>query len=339
MHKIVVDTCVWLDLIKDPNHETLLNILDELIKHNELVLIVPKTVIEEFSRNKARVIKESSQSISSVIKRAKEVVDKLGDNKKKKTVIDLLNDVDYKIPTLGATLLTSVSRIEKLLNKSVVIETTDAIKLRAAERAIEKKAPFHRTKNNFNDAIIIETYAALLESKDISNVRFAFITHNKNDFSLPTDERKPHPDFQNYFSKVKSRYYIKLSEAVHRIRPDLVSELIIENEWVEEPRSFNEILLAEGELLDKVWYNRHQNWLYHIEKGEHKIVSKSNGAYNPKETPMEIYNGARKAAAKVEKKYGMENLGPWDDFEWGMINGKLSALRWVLGSEWDFLDT
>jgi hypothetical protein len=31
--------------------------------------------------------------------------------------------------------------------------------------------------------------------------------------------------------------------------------------------------------------------------------------------------------------------GGYDDFEWGMINGKLPALRWALGDEWDFLDT
>lgn len=42
---------------------------------------------------------------------------------------------------------------------------------------------------------------------------------------------------------------------------------------------------------------------------------------------------------KAEEEVGITELGPWSDFEWGMVNGKLSAIRWGLGDEWDMLDT
>jgi hypothetical protein len=48
---------------------------------------------------------------------------------------------------------------------------------------------------------------------------------------------------------------------------------------------------------------------------------------------------AREGRERVEKTYAVDDLGPFDPFDAGMLNGKLSALRWVLGSEWDFLDT
>ena len=55
--------------------------------------------------------------------------------------------------------------------------------------------------------------------------------------------------------------------------------------------------------------------------------------------PPEIQARAHAAVRAIEERYGTENIGPWDDWGWGFVNGKLSALRWVLGSEWDFLDT
>jgi hypothetical protein len=48
---------------------------------------------------------------------------------------------------------------------------------------------------------------------------------------------------------------------------------------------------------------------------------------------------------ELEAKYGRDTLrepigdGHHEAWQYGFISGKLSALRWVLGSEWDFLDT
>ena len=81
---------------------------------------------------------------------------------------------------------------------------------------------------------------------------------------------------------------------------------------LETPRSEKEILAAIDELFDKVWYNRHLFFRSEVLSGEKTV--------NP-----EIWQGALKAARKVEKRYGKANLGPWGDFEWGMINGKLSG--------------
>ncbi|MBA7481465.1 hypothetical protein ES707_16937 [subsurface metagenome] len=103
-------------------------------------------------------------------------------------------------------------------------------------------------------------------------------------------------------------------------------ERMLSPEGEMEHRSIEEIVEAEEEFFSKVWYGRHKLIETMVESGRKKV--------DPK-----IWQGALKAARKAERKYGKEQLGPWDDFEWGMLSGKLSALRWIYGDEWDMLDT
>ena len=308
----------------------------------DIELILPRTVLDEFARNKGRVVEESSRSLSGTMKRVKEAVEKFGDPRKKSAVLRQLNEVDHRIPTLGEAAVGTVNRIEKLFGRTPIVEISDAVKVRSAQRAIDKRAPFHRQRNGIDDAILIEVYADVVAAK-AAGARFAFITHNIKDFSHPTANNKlPHPDIAACFSRVRSLYFITLGEALRRVQPEQFSDLIIEQEWIEEPRRPTEILDAMDVLFHQVWYNRHQITRQKIARGQTKIVEKETFPVKDHlRRPIQrtVWEGALKAAAKVEKKYGLENLGPWADFDWGMINGKLSALRRVLGDEWDMLDT
>jgi hypothetical protein len=346
MVSLLIDTCVWLDVAKDPQQQATLGVLEQLVERGAVTLIIPTIVRDEFARNKARIVQESQRSVSATLKRAKEIVHQLGDPKRKKAVVAVLahlNEVDYKLPSLGESVAASIGRVEKLFAASPVVAISEAAKVRAAERALTKKAPFHRERNSMAEALLIETYGELLAAKQ-PRVRLGFVTHNTKDFSHPkADNREPHPDLAVYFSKTKSRYFISLSEALKRVEPALVSDLMLEQEWPDqEPRALTEILDAIDLLMHQVWYNRHQVLLENIEDGIIEIVDKETFPVKDHEhrpIQRDILEGAKKSARRLEKKYGKENLGPWDDFEWGMINGKLSALRWVLGEDWDELYT
>jgi hypothetical protein len=340
---ILVDTCVWLDMAKDYRHQPTLAALEQMIEAGEVVLFLPKQSADEFARNKDRIIRDSGKSLSSTFKRVKEAVRQFGKAEGREEALASLDDVDHRITILGEAVHESIQRIEKLFAAANSVETNDAVKLRAAQRAVDKRAPFHKDKNSIGDAILIEIYRDILSVGD-EGTQYAFVTHNKHDFSnMAGDERGPHPDLSDLFAAKNSTNSLAIGEVLNEYAPELMEEVKWEFEYREEPRLLSEIMEAENLLFRQVWYNRHWNLRAAIESGKHKVVTEAEWKKYPKRyqrmTVDTVWQRALAAAKRTEDEVGLENLGPWSDFEWGMLNGKLSALRWVMGSEWDFLDT
>lgn len=87
-----------------------------------------------------------------------------------------------------------------------------------------------------------------------------------------------------------------------------------------------EVQKAEQVAFDLLWYVRHKTWEM------------------PAATPDDIIAAANKKAAEIEATGEPEYLADLlkMDVEYGMLVGRLTTLRWVLGMEWDehgILDT
>jgi len=93
-------------------------------------------------------------------------------------------------------------------------------------------------------------------------------------------------------------------------------------------RNDNDIHKAIEEYATVIWYDRKLVLLERLEEGKEGI-------------DPGIRTGMLAAMAAAERKYGKRKIRKYyeDDFGWGMLNGKLSALRWVMGDDWDMLDT
>jgi hypothetical protein len=334
--KLLIDTCVWIDLAKDHHQHPFLRALDALMTEGKVAVMLPPLVLEEFERNKGNIVNTNRQSLSSALKRAKDLLNQHGQGNGKARALAQLNDIDQRLPRLG-DLTGIIAFTEQILRKAETIPVTDAAKLRALERGLKKKAPYGK-RNSTADAILIEAFSDVVKGRGTAGHQFGFVTHNKNDFSQAEgDQRQPHADFDGIFTKRKVRYYTTLKDAIMTVDSGVVDDLEYE-EYADQPRATDEIVQVIGELIDKVWYNRHKVYEQKVEAGLVKVRPYP-GKYDPDGVDPKVWKGALESAKRVERKYGIENVGPWDDFEWGMMNGKLSALRWVLGEEWDCLDT
>jgi hypothetical protein len=328
---LLIDTSAWLDVATRRDGQKWIVPLRVLKFRCQLTLLVPALIIEEFDRNRQR----SEMAVTaSVLHRLRQLRRELREYAGEKHEHVWLAETEQHIPLVNAMVPQNFREIGELLRAGTILEPTASENARAVQRGLDKTAPFTSDKNSMADALLIEIYASRVSEADSSDV-YAFITSNHRDFSMPNgDRRQPHPDLAGLFDGTRSRYAYQV-EGLHEVLLDYFGdEYLEEQEEVEsliddeEPRTLSEIVEAEQEFFDKVWYVRS---IVHSDR--------------KRDLPDDLRTGMMSARERVEAHYGREELwkaiGPGRDEAWqyGYISGKLATLRWVLGSEWDFLDT
>jgi hypothetical protein len=330
MLHLLVDTSTWLDLSKRRDGQRWIVALRVLIHQREVELIVPSLVIDEYERNRERIETSLTASVAQRFRLIRQDLDDYGgaDNEQALTLIE---DLAHHVPLIGAMTTRDFDEILGLLRAGRVVTPTDETRSAVVERGLAKRAPFHRSRNSVADALLIELYSADVATSDLAQEPHAFVTSNSDDLSLSGGgQRRPHPDIAATFDLQGSEYALGvdgLNALLTRHFGSEIEELFAETEFAEEPRHLNEIVGAEKQMFDRIWYHRSLQHEFQLEEAGDTAEIERLGAI------------AEPGRVRVEATYKRPGeLGPHTDFELGMLNGKLSALRWV-GSEWDFLDT
>jgi hypothetical protein len=328
----LIDTSTWLDLATRRDGQQWIVPLRVLKHQGNLELLVPSLVLKEFDRNRPR----SEMAVTtSVLDRLRQLRRELREYAGEKHEHIWLAETAQHIPFVNAMAPQNFREIDELLRAGTILEPTEPEWARAARRGLDKRAPFTSDKNSVADALLIEIYSDQISDTGSSDV-FAFVTSNHRDFSMPNgDHRLPHPDLAGLFDGSLSRYAYQV-EGLHEVLLDYFGDEFLEEfhevEFLindEERRTLAEIIEAEEEYFDRVKYVRD-----YVRNDEDDPA-----------IPDDLRARVRAVREQVEAKYGRKTLhkaiGPGHDEAWqyGYISGKLATLRWVLGSEWDFLDT
>jgi tryptophan 2,3-dioxygenase len=331
MLHLLIDTCTWIDLAERRDGQRWIVALRMLVHERRINLLVPPLVLDEFDRNKPSIEAKMTASIATRFKLIRQDLLTYG-GKDEAHAVEVIEDLAQYLPLVGAMTTRNFTEIRELLSNGQALSPTDTETRRVVERGLSKSAPLHLHKNSVADALLIELYGTTVAAADLMADPHVFVTGNSADFSqVHGDNRKPHSDLSAFFDGVGSRYALGVNGLDRALRDnfgDELEELFAETDFREEPRRLDEIGPAEQALFDRIWYHRSRQHDYQLE-AENLTVELGNH--------RSIAAAGRK---RVEETYTTPGeLGPYSDFELGMLHGKLSALRWVLGSEWDFLDT
>ena len=132
--------------------------LRENVRWGNLKLLVPTLVIDEFELNRPRIEASMTASVTERFRQLRRDFDEFG-GEEHQTAIDALENLGHQVPLIGAMTTRNFDELLELLGAGEPLEVTDEHRRRAVQRGLDKRAPFHRSRNSVADAILARVYA------------------------------------------------------------------------------------------------------------------------------------------------------------------------------------
>lgn len=219
-HTLLFDTCIWITLAQDADASPMLEALKGHIEAGAVALLVPTIVINEFERNRDKIIKRNATRLATLIKHARETATTLLEGAEAEEMTRLTEKARAQITAREATLAHSLTLASQLLNheKSIKIAPREIHYRRVVERALSKRAPFHRGKNSVADALHMECFYDWVNANSEADPA-VFVTENTDDYSDGQKKNQIHPDYTDYFNKTNCTYSINVAEVIEKLGP------------------------------------------------------------------------------------------------------------------------
>ena len=206
---LALDTCVFAELLKNIEFNDILNQILYWHKSGMIDILVPDIVLEEWENNKDDFEKFRRNIIKQKLNNTKEILEIVkGDNSE---LIKVLSEFD-----INNNVIEDLNKIDSMLNTGINISISDAVKLKATDYAVNKKAPF-KGKNSMADALIVFSVIEYLENKS-NRTDAIFVSHNTSDFSQSKSLKfQLHQDLKTEFEKVQLQFYSHIRVASQKL--------------------------------------------------------------------------------------------------------------------------
>lgn len=96
-HILMIDTCIWIEIAKNPSYKSLTITLKHLVETDQIKILTTDIIKDEFIRNKDKLLEIGRQNFSQNIKNLNTLIKEDSENKNIKALLKELDNINLKV--------------------------------------------------------------------------------------------------------------------------------------------------------------------------------------------------------------------------------------------------